>query len=104
MANQAVYIEEAKKALQEAISEMEEMSSKFTDLNNNMDANINAASGTSMAGQVGSVAANVWSEDNVEVFKQLIAETQDFNEHKVNDMINNYAGYTDEAFNTYRAN
>ncbi len=102
MAVQSFYIEESKKALQEAISEMEEMSSKFTDLNNNMDANINAASGTSMAGQVGSVAANVWSEDNVQVFQQLISETRDFNEHKINDMINNFSGYTDEAFTTYQ--
>ena len=102
MAVQAVYIEEARKALQDAISEMEEMSSKFTRLNNDVDANINAASGASMAGQVGSVAANVWSEDNVAVFNQLIEETRDFNEHKLNDMLSNYQGYTDEAFTTYQ--
>ena len=103
MAIQSFYIDEAKKALNEAITEMEEMSSKFTDLNNNMDANINAASGSSMAGQVGSVAANVWNQDNVEIFNQLIAETRDFNEHKVTDMINNYSGYTDDAFTTYQS-
>ena len=103
MALQAVYIEEAKKALQDAISEMEEMSSKFTRLNNDVDANINAASGNSMAGQVGSVAANVWSEDNVEVFNQLIAKTREFNESKLNDMLTNYQGYTEEAFTTYQA-
>jgi V8-like Glu-specific endopeptidase len=103
MAVQGVYIEEAKKALQDAITEMEEMSSKFTRLNTDVDANINAESGVSMAGQVGSVAANVWSEDNVEVFNQLIAETRDFNENKLNDMLVNYQGYTEDAYSTYKA-
>ena len=103
MAVQAVYIEEAKKAINDAISEMEEMSSTFNQLNENVDSNINAVSGTSMAGQVGSVAANVWSEDNVEVFKDLIAETRVFNESKLTDMMNNYQSYTEDAESTYNS-
>jgi hypothetical protein len=103
MAVQAVYIEEAKKAINDAISEMEEMSSTFNQLNENVDSNINAVSGTSMAGQVGSVAANVWSEDNVEVFKDLIAETRVFNENKLTDMMNNYQSYTEDAESTYNS-
>ncbi len=103
MAVQAVYIEEAKKAINDAISEMEEMSTTFNQLNENVDSNINAVSGTSMAGQVGSVAANVWSEDNVEVFKDLIAETRVFNESKLTDMMNNYQSYTEDAESTYNS-
>lgn len=103
MAVQAVYIEEAKKAINDAISEMEEMSTTFNQLNDNISTNIDAVSGTSMAGQVGSVAANVWSEDNVEVFKDLIAETRVFNETKLTDMMNNYQGYTEDAFTTYNS-
>ena len=103
MAVQAVYIEEAKKAINDAISEMEEMSSTFNQLNENVDSNINAVSGTSMAGQVGSVAANVWSEDNVEVFKDLIAETRVFNESKLTEMMNNYQSYTEDAESTYNS-
>ena len=82
---------------------MEEMSSTFNQLNENVDSNINAVSGTSMAGQVGSVAANVWSEDNVEVFKDLIAETRVFNESKLTDMMNNYQSYTEDAESTYNS-
>ena len=103
MAVQAVYIEEAKKAINDAISEMEEMSTTFSQLNDNVDSNINAVSGTSLAGQVGSVAANVWSEDNVEVFKDLIAETRVFNETKLTDMMNNYQSYTEDANTTYNS-
>lgn len=103
MAVQAVYIEEAKKAINDAISEMEEMSTTFSQLNDNVDSNINAVSGTSLAGQVGSVAANVWSEDNVEVFKDLIAETRVFNETKLTDMMNNYQSYTEDANSTYNS-
>ena len=103
MAVQAVYIEESKKAINDAISEMEEMSTTFNQLNDNISTNIDAVSGTSMAGQVGSVAANVWSEDNVEVFKDLIAETRVFNETKLTDMMNNYQGYTEDAFTTYNS-
>ena len=64
---------------------------------------INAAAGTGMAGQVASVAANVWSEDNVAVFHQLIAATRDFNENKVDPMLRNYEGMGQEAVSTYQA-
>ena len=103
MAVQSLYIDEAKKALSEAIQEMEEMSSTFSTLNSNVDSSINAAAGTGMAGQVASVAANVWSEDNVAVFHQLIAATRDFNENKVDPMLRKYEGMGQEAVSTYQA-
>ena len=64
---------------------------------------LNANAGTGMAGQVASVAANVWSEDNVAVFHQLIAATRDFNENKVDPMLRNYEGMGQEAVSTYQA-
>lgn len=103
MAVQSLYADEAKKALTEAIQEMEEMSTTFTKLDSNVSNSINAASGVDMAGQVASVAANVWSEDNVAVFHQLISATRDFNENKVDTMLKNYEGMSQEAVSTYQA-
>jgi len=103
MAVQSLYIDEAKKALNEAIEEMEAMLSTFNKLDENVEISINQASGTGMAGQVASVAANVWNEDNVTIFRQLIAATREFNERKVETMLRNYQGLTEDTVNVYKA-
>ena len=103
MAEQALYAEEAQKALKEAIEELEEMNSTFNTLNTNVDASINAETGKDFSGQVGGVAANVWNEDNVAVFHQLVEATRDFNENKVDPALRNFNTLSQDAESTYKS-
>ena len=109
MATEAYSAEEAKKAFQEAIELLEDLSKSFNTQNENFESvvgsKLNLDSGkVALSGQLARAASGSYQQNTIETFNNLISQTKSFNENRVEAIMKNSETFSSNATSTFYSN
>lgn len=109
MATEVYSATEAKKAFEEAIQLLEELSKSFNSQNENFDSlvnsKLNAGSGNvALSGQLARAASGSYQANTIETFNNLITQTKNFNANRVEAIMKNSEAFASNATSAFYSN
>jgi hypothetical protein len=101
MAKESFNAQEAQDALKKALSENDELITKFNETNQKV-ANAFTNSGDAVKGRIGEAAANCWGDGSGDFFsKNLSVKTEDFLARRVNEILQTMDQFVSSTENAY---
>mgnify|MGYP007069902819 CR=1 FL=1 len=101
MAQESFNAQEAEQALKKALTENDDLISKFNETNQKV-ANAFTNSGDAVKGRLGEAAANCWGDGSGDFFtKNLSVKTEDFLTRRVNEILQTMDQFTSSVESAY---